>query len=282
MRIPYSIYSKKEYWLWKSKIQSLKFQLRKRDYYSKKFLNEKIYQIKSTIIHIKSSIWSICKAVIVIVFLIICEETTSAYWNAHINIFPNWLLNLQKFIPKPTYPDDKDAIIELVSVIASVTGVILALFYPMLATIASTAYAKVHSSIRNLLLQEKETQGYLRRLTFLTAYSITVLLFLSFHFQVGSLILTFLVLYSFITLFGILKIGLGIFNFFEPSTLIRSVISNLIDTIKSVTTEGAYWNDKNFQAHNYKIAFGQIENLSLITNLSIKDDFNETSFKSIM
>ena len=48
--------------------------------------------------------------------------------------------------PKPIYPDVKDSVLYLVSVIASVSGVILALFYPLLATIASTTYAKTHSS----------------------------------------------------------------------------------------------------------------------------------------
>lgn len=210
------------------------------------------------------------------------EHFASTYWETHLHIIPQYLIKFQRILPKPFYPDDRDAIIELISVIASVTGVILALFYPILATIASTAYAKVHASIRNLLLYEKETQAYLRRLTYLTACSIAVLLFLSFHFLPGNLVLSFLAFYSFTTLFGILKIGLGVYNFFEPSTLSRIVFKKLMDTIKNVTTDGEYWNERNFQNHNNKLAFEQIENLSLLTSLCLKDnDLKESSFKSI-
>lgn len=225
--------------------------------------------------------FSILKAIAFVSFLFSIEYFSTEIWLKELASIPKWLINFQQLIPKPTYPDDRDAVIELISVIASVTGVILALFYPILATIASTAYAKVHASIRNLLLYEKETQSYLRRLTYLTACSIVVLTFLSFHLLPGNLVISFLAFYSFTTLFGILNIGLGIYNFFEPSTLAKIVFSKLTDSIKNVTTGGEYWNDKNFQIHNYKNAFEQTENLNLITSLCLSDEnIKESSFKS--
>lgn len=282
MRLPFKIYSNKNYWTLKNKVQLTKFSLKRQTFRIKNFLSEEKYKANSKITHIKITFWSTFKAVGFVALLFAIEHFATNYWQAHISSFPDWLIRIQGLIPKPTYPDDRDAIVELISVIASVTGVILALFYPILATIASTAYAKVHASIRNLLLYEKETQAYLRRLTYLTACSIAVLLFLSFHLLPGNLVLSFLAFYAFTTLFGILKIGLGVYNFFEPSTLSRIVFKKLTDTIKSVTTEGEYWNERNFQNHNYKLAFEQTENLSLLTSLCLKDDdLKESSFKSI-
>jgi hypothetical protein len=212
--------------------------------------------------------------------LFLIEHFSSTLWQKYIAFVPDWLIHIHSLLPKPNYPDDRDAVVELISVIASISGVILALFYPILATIASTAYAKVHASIRNLLLYEKETQSYLHGLTFLTACSITVLLFLSFHILPGNLVLSFLVTYSLTIIFGILKIGLGVYNFFEPSTLARIVSVKLADAINNVTTDGEFWYEKNFQNYNFKIAFEQTENLSLITNLCLKDnDIKESSFK---
>ncbi len=282
MRFPYKIYSNKNYWTFKYKVQRKIFWLKQQSFRIKNFLSEEKYKANSTVTHIKDTLWSIFKAVGFVALLFIIEHFATTYWQTHISSFPKWLINFQELLPKPTYPDDRDSVVELISVIASVTGIILALFYPILATIASTAYAKVHASIRNLLLYEKETQSYLRRLTYLTACSIASLLFVSFHFLPGNLVLSFLAFYAFTTLFGILKIGLGIYNFFEPSTLSGIVFNKLRDSIKSVTTEGQYWNERNFQNYNYKLAFEQTENLSLLTSLCLKDDdLKESSFKSI-
>lgn len=282
LRLPFKIYSSKKYWELRDKTLRLKFIFDRQLYLLKNFFLEEKYNANSTVAHIKLTIWGVFRAVGFVVLLFGVEHCMMIFWHSNYKLFPDWFVNFQKFIPKPTYPRDRDAIIELVSVIASVTGVILALFYPILATIASTAYAKVHASIRNLLLNEKETQAYLRRLTFLTACSITVLFFLSLNFLPGNLVLTFLSFYSLTTLFGILKIGLGVYNFFEPSTLAGIVFTKLTENIKNVSTGGAHWNDRNFQSHNYKLAFEQTENLSLLMRLCFNDhDLRESSFKSI-
>ncbi len=282
MKIPFKYTLSKNYWAFKNRVQSTKFRIKRQQYRIKNFVSEERQKASSTITHIRTTLWRILKAVGFVVFLLFVEYTVTNYWHTHLDTLPNWLRKLQEIIPKPTYPDDRDAIIELISVIASISGVILALFYPILATIASTAYAKVHASIRNLLLYEKETQAYLKRLTYLTASSITALLFLSFGFLPGNLLLAFLAFYSLTTLFGILKIGFGVYNFFEPSTLAGIVFRKLTDSIKKVTTDGEYWNERNFQNHHYRLAFEQTENLSLLTSLCLKDDdLKESSFKSI-
>ncbi|WP_367388649.1 hypothetical protein [Lewinella sp. LCG006] len=282
MRLPLRMYSNKKYWILRNKFQWIKFRVKRQKFRAKKVFSDEKYKVKSTLYHIRSTLWNIVKAIGAVVFLFAVEYYTTSYWQANFDSFPDWLIGIQEVLPKPTYPDDRDAIVELISVIASITGVILALFYPILATIASTAYAKVHASIRNLLLYEKETQAYLRRLTYLTASSIAVLLLLSFHFLPGNLVLSILTFYAFTILFGILKIGLGVYSFFEPSTLSKIVLDKLVDTIDSVTTNGENWDEINFQNFNYKQAFEQTENLSLITSLCLKDSaLKETSFKAI-
>lgn len=280
MTLPFKTYSSKYYWIVRRKIASWKFQIRRHLFNLKKLIKGEFQKTSSSVSHIKISFWNVVKTVIFVSVLFLIEHYSSLFWYANLDSFPDWLVQLQKIIPKPSYPADKDSILYLVSVIASVTGVILALFYPVLATIASTAYAKVHASIRNLLLYEKETQNYLKRLTYLTASSITVLLLMSFHYLPGNLVLAYIFFYSLTTLFGILKIGLGVYRFFEPSTLANIVLIKLSDTIKEVTTNGVYFNDKNFQNYYNKIAYEQTENLSLITSLCTKDDdLQESSFK---
>ena len=281
MKLPYKIYSNKKYWLLRFKTQKTKSRFHNYVYKTKNILKDEKNKSSLTVKLLKQTLWNIIRAVAFVSLLFYIENVSTEFWQTHLTSFPDWLINLQRIMPKPTYPDDKDAVIQLLSLIASVTGVILALFYPVLATIASTAYAKVHASIRNLLFEEKESQNYLKQLTYLTACSITVLLFTSLHFQPGNLILSVLVFYCFMTLFGLLKIGMGVYKYFEPSVLAEIVLGKLQVIIKNVTTDGQYWNDSSFQNDNYKQASLETENLSLITSLSLKDDdLKESSFKS--
>lgn len=282
MKIPYKYTLSKEYWTFKNRVQRVQFSFKKLRYRVKNFFFEEKRKANLTINYIRLTLWSITKAIGFVIIILLIEHFVSNYWHTHSSLFPNWLVKLQEILPKPTYPNDRDSIIELISVIASVTGVILALFYPLLATIASTAYVKVHASIRNLLIYEKDTQWFLSQLTYLTATSITVLLCFSFDFLPGSLLLSYIVFYSLKTLFGFLKIGLWIFNFFEPSTLAKIVQIKIIDSIDKVTTKVEYWNDSNFQNHHYKLVFKQIEILSLLSSLCQNDDdLRESSSKSI-
>lgn len=267
MKLPLKIYTSKYYWLLKSKVEKAKSTLN----WQKFKLNKFIYR----------NLLAILKAFGFVSILFFVEYVASHYWQLCLPALPNWIIKFQEILPKPSYPQDRDAIIELISIIASVTGVILALFYPLLATIASTAYAKVHSSIRNLLLSEENTQAYLRKLTFLTASSIIVLLFLSFGMKPGNLILSLIVIYSLTTLFGILKIGMGIYNFFEPSTLANISAKKLKKSINDVTVDSKYYFKEEIQIRSFSEMNQQIENLSLLLNLCIKDiELNESSFKS--
>ncbi len=282
MSFPPDIYSYKAYWIAQQRFNKSVFYFRTKFFSSKGFVKEQVYNTKSSLTYIKITSFSILRTVLVIGLLFGAEHFANLYWYQKITAAPLWLSNLIEFIPKPVYPDDANNVLYLISVIASVAGVTLALFYTILATLASTAYAKVHSSIRNLLIYDKDTQGYLRRLTNVTAFAIITLLFLSFHFLPGNLVLTSLVIYSLTTLYGILKMGMGIYNFFEPSTVANTVVKEIVASINGVTIKGDYWNDPSFQNYNYKKAAAQTENLHLIIDLCLKDpDFKKNTFTAL-
>lgn len=143
---------------------------------------------------------NIILAFFVVVALYLIEWVFQNIYINHGDSFQNWLKITVDNIPKPKYPESEDSVEGFISIIASISGVLLALFYPVLATIASTGYAKVNSSIRNLLFIEPVTQNYLRRLAFLTAYSVCVLLFTTFGIYPGNLVILFLAILSLISL----------------------------------------------------------------------------------
>jgi hypothetical protein len=280
LKIPYKIYSFKQYWKTIGLFKSVNFKIRRASFKGKKFISTEKETLSNTYRQFKIVLWQIVKAFLSLVLLFLIEYFSTKLWFNYIDYIPKWIISFHKTIPKTIYPTNKDAVLYLVSVIASVTGVILALFYPVLATIASTAYAKVNANIRNLLFYDKETQNFLKRLTFLTAFSIALLLFLSLDYKPRTLILSFITLYSLITLFGILKIGLGVYEFLDPSMLSRIVFDKLSQNINDVTTKGENFDERNFQSYYHNLATGQIENLSTITRLSIDvNDVNESSLQ---
>jgi len=197
----------------------------------------------------------------------------------HIDNFPNWFKSIADKTPKPKYPESQDSVEGFISLIASISGVLLALFYPVLATIASSGYAKVNSSIRNLLFLEPVTQNYLGRLAFLTAYSVCVLLLTTFGIYPGNLIILFLAFLSLISLFNLLKIGSGVYSLFEPNTLATIAIKQIVDNMRNVTVKSAYWDNQSFQAFFRRQVEKDIEILKLLNVIAIEGvSINEKSF----
>jgi hypothetical protein len=231
----------------------------------------------------KVYLFEIIKNIIIAFFFVILlyliEFFSQNTYLKYVDSFPDWLRLIIDIIPKPNYPESKDAVNGFISLLASISGVLLALFYPILATIASSGYAKVNSSIRNLLFLEPITQNYLRRLAFLTAYSVCVFLFVTFGFYPGNLILTFLAILSLISLFNLLKIGSGVYSLFEPDTLAKIANKQIVDNIKNVTIHSAYWNNSNFQLFFRRQVEKDLEILRLLNVISIEGvSINERSF----
>lgn len=139
-----------------------------------------------------------------------------------------------------------------------------------MATIASTGYAKVSSSIRNLLFIEPVTQNYLRKLAFLTSYSVLTLLLITFGYNPGNLIILILVFLGLSSLFSLLKLGAGVYNLFEPETLSKIVNKEINKDINNVTINSIYWENPNFQNYFRNKVEKNIEKIRLINELGFE------------
>lgn len=222
---------------------------------------------------------NILRSIFFILFLYAIEYYTQKEYNNNLGNLSTSIKSYLDIIPKPTYPESKDAVIQFISLLASVSGVLLALFYPILATIASTGYAKVNSSIRNLLFIEPVTQNYLRKLAFLTSYAVFTLLLITVGYNPGNLILFILVYLGLTSLFSLLKLGAGVYNLFEPETLSKIVNKEISSDIKSVTIESIYWNNTNFQDYFRKKTERNLEKIRLINEMGFDGvDLNKQSF----
>lgn len=264
----HKLYDKEIYWTIKEKkrLIKLKFNIfkfrtaQKFDFEKENFSYSRFYLL--------AFLKNIVRSIIYVISLFIIEYFAQSFYNKNTLFLPTGIVKIIEFLPKPIYPESNDSVTQFISLIASVSGVLLALFYPILATIASTGYAKVNSSIRNLIFIEPVTQNYLRKLAFLTSYSIITLLLVTFGFKPGSLVLLVLLFLSLTSLFSLLRLGAGVYNLFEPDTLLNIVNKEIKEDIKNVTIESIYWNNITFQNHFRGKAEKNIDKIRLIIELS--------------
>lgn len=275
----HKFYEKKIYWITRERIRyiNLKYKIFKFSLNEKIFLEKENFSFKKFFLF--GFLKNIFRAIGCVTFLFLIEYFSQSIFQKNISIFSDKFVKFINLLPKPSYPESDDSVTQFISLIASVSGVILALFYPILATIASTGYAKVNASIRNLIFIEPVTQNYLKQLAFLTAYSILTLLFITFGYYPGNLVLFVLLLLSLSSLFALLQIGSGVYNLFESDTLIKIVNKEIKEDIKNVTISSVYWNNESFQTYFRTKTEKNIEKIRLIMELSYDSvTINKQSF----
>lgn len=266
--INHKFYDKKIFWTIKENKRKIKLKFNIFKFRTSQKLDFEKENFSYSRYYLFAFLKNIVRAIIYVISLFIIEYFVQSFYNKNVFLLPTGIVKLISIIPKPFYPESNDSVTQFISLIASVSGVLLALFYPILATIASTGYAKVNSSIRNLIFIEPVTQNYLRKLAFLTSYSIITLLFITFGYNPGNLVLIILLFLSLTSLFSLLQLGAGVYNLFEPDTLLNIVSKEIIQDIENVTIKSIYWNNETFQNHFRAKVEKNIEKVRLIIELS--------------
>ncbi|QGK75029.1 hypothetical protein [Flavobacterium sp. SLB02] len=264
----YKLYDKKIFWIIREKKRQIKLRFNIFKFQTTQKFDFEKENLSYSRFYLFAFLKNITRAIIYVVFLFTVEYFTQLLYNKNASFLPIEVTKIITLVPKPSYPDSNDSVTQFISLIASVSGVLLALFYPILATIASTGYAKVNSSIRNLIFIEPVTQNYLRKLAFLTSYSILTLLLITFGYTPGNLVLLVLLFLSLISLFSLLRLGAGVYNLFEPDTLLNIVNKDIRENIKNATIKSVYWNNPSFQNHFRGKAEKNIDKIRLIIELS--------------
>lgn len=165
----------------------------------------------------------------------------------------------------------RDSIETLLSTITSTFGIFLGLYFTAVSVVASSFFARVPSNLRGLLLKEKVGNLYMSILAVLISISIILLGYLSFGRFPGvlnSLVIIFLGVFCILCF---VKLGLGAFNLFDPTTLSNNIFRDLLGNIKSSTIHGFKWNDPTFQSHYQKLAATNISTLDTLIDLCVTE-----------
>lgn len=133
--------------------------------------------------------------------------------------------------------------------LAQVAGVFLGLYFTAVGVVASTRYANVTVDVRALLMREKVGNLYIRVVALLAAVAVLLLAESALGFQPAALNLIVVGLLGVIAVFSFVPLGFGVFQFLEPTKLVRYLHDDLRRLIRSATPKGYGWLHAAFQKH---------------------------------
>jgi len=160
-----------------------------------------------------------------------------------------------------------DSLETLLSIVASISGIFLGLYFTAISVVASSVFARVPSNLRELLLKEKVGNQYIKILAILTSTSILLRGYIVFGGFPGVFISLFIILLGCFGIFCFVVLGIRVFSFFDPTRLSDSIFYDLNSNIRLSTINGFRWADPNFQSHYQKIAARDISTLSTLIKL---------------
>lgn len=162
-------------------------------------------------------------------------------------------------------------LITLFSIIASVSGIFLGLYFTAVSVVASSMFARVPDNLRDLLLKEKVGNLYIKILAMLTAVSVILIGYKSFGGQPGLITILFVIILGCFGIFCFVSLGVRAFFFFDPTKLGDAIFYDLFNDIRLATINGFNFLDVNFQAHYQKFASRNIATLKTLIDICVKE-----------
>ncbi len=177
---------------------------------------------------------------------------------------------------------DNASYVTLFSVIASIAGVFLGLYFTAISGVVS-AYAKFPDSIRNLLLREKVGNFYIRLLSLTTILSVFLIGYKVFWNSPGIILSLAVLLLGCFSIFCFTLLGVRAFFFFDPSSFGDVLFQDLRKYIKLATVNGYKFADLSFQAHYQKMASEKLRTLKVLIDICVKEKhLQETSLLLVL
>lgn len=177
---------------------------------------------------------------------------------------------------------DSTSYVALFSVIASIAGVFLGLYFTAISGVVS-AYAKFPDNIRNLLLREKVGNFYIRLLSLTTILSVFLIGYKVFWNNPGIVLSVAVLLLGCFSFFCFTLLGVRAFFFFDPSSFGDVLFQDLRKYIKLATATGYKYADPNFQAHYQKMASEKLRTLKVLIDICVKEKhLQETSLLLVL
>lgn len=169
-----------------------------------------------------------------------------------------------KYFPINPQPFDKASTDSLLTVVASIMGVFLGLYFAALSGIASNFLIRATQDVRKFFFASPIGLQYIRTIEITGIVSIFYLFVKSFGHTIHPIGLAFLSLLTAYIIIRFWNIGSAVFNSMEPGSSFPFIRKDIEDSINDVTPPGFQWRTPLLQNHRRNLI---VYNLDLMNNL---------------
>lgn len=179
----------------------------------------------------------------------ICEWTTLCTW-------------------PPVTAQSSAGLTTFLATVAQVTAALLGLYFTGLSVIASTAYANVSPTIRELLLDERQGRVYLRLTAFTGAYAIWMVAVTVFDVPLGRVNVALIATLCVLSLLSFVMLGRRAFRLFDPAELALAQIGEVRHEIRAAARSTLVAKEPSLQNHHRRMAENRIALVADVLALS--------------
>ena len=153
-------------------------------------------------------------------------------------------------------------------IIATIGGVFIGLHYAGMSTLNGSLYSKLPSKVRNLLIQEKFGNIYIKFLSHLAYLSLILIAFRLYGFEHIYIVPFVMSIGVGVAIYAFVDLGKRVFYLFDPTNLSTVIFDNFFIALDNVKKGALYAEDNSFQSHNHNIARENIDTLTMLLTLA--------------
>lgn len=242
MRIKNNLYRTKSYWLTKKWFEDKPIFSFWKSIYRGRYQINKIKNYKDILL---PTLTSFGVAVLYSVFIIFILELVNYYYPTNLKY-------------------DGEAVNTFLSVIASISGVFLGLYFTAISGIASSYLLRAPQNVKEFFLTEPRGQQYVRTIAITGIVSIFYIVFKSFDHQIHPASLVFLSLLVAYIVIRFWQVGTNVFYSLEPQFALPWITRDILFSMKNIVPPGLQWDKPAIQNHHRGLVvakFDVIKNL---------------------
>ncbi len=195
------------------------------------------------------------------------------YWFSLSVTFPVIFRNIiESLTPKQMngfFTLDATIYVTLLTTIAGIAGVFLALYFTTLSLVAISYSEPHHREIRNLIINNAVSRGYLFLLAHLGATALFGLAFLAIGLPPSFFLMAYVLLIATIVVFSFFLLGRHIFRFLDPRELVSIPKANFVKAVKRATVARGRSNQPAFQRHFRDQALYELHRLECLIKFAL-------------
>lgn len=163
---------------------------------------------------------------------------------------------------------NSSAYVQLLSTVAAVSGVFLALYFSAVSAVASSIYGSVPNNVRELMVRDRLGNVYVKIIAFLTSLTVILLLTAAIGITTPALGLATITALALFSVFAFIVLGQRIFYFSDPTVLADVAIHDFIKWCDRAAAGGWCYKDINFQGRYQAKGYESIAVLEALADIA--------------